>query len=162
VDEFTDHVSAVRMRSGWDDSLCRTRISRVLPTGDGFALDDEGVFPHILIAPGHPGLFVPPELVDDPRVVHAYEPHDYAESVAIGVAVRPAGPDCWTALAEGASVVAVRPPDPFRRPPNAPRQFFSRRGLNGFHATPHEERTLLLRRLAAASYPPGRAWDAPV
>ena len=44
----------------------------------GFDLDGHGVFRHVLLAPGHPGLALPAELADDARVVHAYEPHEYA------------------------------------------------------------------------------------
>ena len=77
VDEFLSHVERLRERSGWDESLVPRRIERVRAVDGGFDLDGER-FPHVLLAPGHPGLNVPEELRGDPRVVHSYEPHDYA------------------------------------------------------------------------------------
>src|SRR5438445_4822157 len=61
VREFLEHVEAVRRRSGWDESFRVRRIERVAPVGGGFELDGEA-FPHVLLAPGHPGLNVPEEL----------------------------------------------------------------------------------------------------
>ena len=48
----------------------------------GFDLDGD-YFPHVLLALGHPGSNVPEELRGDPRVVHSYEPHDYAATVTV-------------------------------------------------------------------------------
>src|SRR5438552_722063 len=81
VEEFLDHVGEVRRRSGWDESFRPARVERVRAVDGGFALDGHGVFRHVLLAPGHPGLSLPEELADDPRAVHAYEPHDYAREV---------------------------------------------------------------------------------
>ena len=116
----------------------------------------------MLVATGHPGLHVPEELAGDPRVVHAYEPHEYASRVAVVGAGMAAATEWLNALAAGAEVVSVRRREPARRPLNLPRELFTRRGLDGYHATPPEERALLLRRWLAPSYPPGRAWDEPV
>src|SRR5262249_29652528 len=71
VVEFLDHVADVRAASGWDESFRCRRIERVRTADGGFALDEQGVFPHVMLAPGHPGLAYPPGLEDDPRVVHA-------------------------------------------------------------------------------------------
>ena len=67
----------------------------------GFELDDEGVFRHVLLAPGHPGLALPPGLEDDARVVHAYEPHGYADEVAVVGAGMAAATEWLNALAAG-------------------------------------------------------------
>src|SRR5207247_260859 len=66
------------------------------------------------------------------------------------------------ALAAGSEVVSVRRREPERRPLNVPRPLFSRRGLAAYHRAPREARVALLRRYGAPSYPPGRAWDAPL
>jgi hypothetical protein len=66
------------------------------------------------------------------------------------------------ALAAGAEVISVRRREPLRRPLNVPRPLFSKRGLAAFHAAGHEARATTLRELSTPSYPPGRAWDAPL
>jgi len=162
VEEFLAHVEQVRQRSGWDESIRRVRIERVQAVDDGFDVDGRGVLPHVLLAPGHPGLAVPPELERDPRAVHAYEPHPYAERVEIVGAGMAAATEWLNALAAGSSVVSVRRREPERRPLNLPRELFSKRGLSAFHRSIPEERLELLRRWSAPSYPPGRGWDEPV
>ena len=89
----------------------------------------------MLVATGHPGLNVPAELAGDPRAVHAYEPHEYADDVAVVGAGMAAATEWLNALAAGARVTSVRRREPVRRPLNVPRPLFSRRGLAGFHAT---------------------------
>jgi hypothetical protein len=121
-----------------------------------------GVFRHVLIAPGHPGLAFPDGLENDPRVVHAYEPHEYAEEVTVVGAGMAAATEWLNALAAGASVVSGRRREPERRPLNLPRQLFTRRGLTAFHRAKREEKLGLLRRFSTPSYPPGRPWDEPV
>ena len=162
VDEFLDHVREVRERSGWDASFRPARIERIRATDGGFDLDGRGVFPHVLVGTGHPGLNVPDELAGDPRVVHAYEPHGYAAKVAVVGAGMAAATEWLNALAAGSEVVSVRRREPARRPLNLPRPLFTRRGLDGYHATSPDERILLLRRWLSPSYPPGRAWDEAV
>ena len=162
VDEFLEHVEELRAATRWDESFHVGRIERVRAVDGGFALDGHGVFPHVLLAPGHPGLAWPEGLAADPRVVHAYEPHDFAESVEIVGAGMAAATEWLNALAAGASVVSVRRREPERRPLNLPRELFSRRGLAGFHRTPPAERIALLQRYGAPSYPAGRDWDEPV
>lgn len=162
VDEFLEHVAEVRERSGWDASFRAARVERIEAVEDGFALDGQGVFRHVLVAPGHPGLALPAELEDDPRVVHAYEPHDYANTVAVVGAGMAAATEWLNALATGARVLSVRRREPARRPLNVPRPLFSKRGLASFHAAPRERRTALLRGWLAPSYPPGREWDEPL
>ena len=113
VDEFLSHVEQLRERSGWDESLVLRRIERVQAVDGGFELD-ASCFRHVLLAPGHPGLNVPEELRDDPRVVHSYEPHDYASTVTVVGAGLAAATEWLNALAAGAEVVSVR-----RREPDA-------------------------------------------
>ena len=162
VDTFLAHVAEVRDRTGWDRSLRRVHVEEVRPEADGFALDGHGRFRHVLLALGHPGLAVPPELERDPRTVHAYEPHDYARRVAVVGAGMAAATEWLNALAAGSEVVSVRRRPPARRPLNLPRPYFSKRGLAGFRALPPERRAALLADFSAPSYPPGRAWDEPV
>ena len=162
VDEFLDHVEELRVRSAWDESFRAATIERVRPLEGGFELDGAGPFAHVLLALGHPGLRVPPELVGDPRVVHAYEPHEYAENVAVVGAGMAAATEWLNALAAGSAVVSVRRREPERRPLNLPRHLFTRRGLAAYHRTSAPERAALLARWLAPSYPPGRAWDEPL
>ena len=162
VSEFLRHVAELRERCGWDESFVRRRVRRVRTESDGFAVADAGVFRHVLVAPGHPGLAVPPELESDERAVHAYEPHDYASRVAIVGAGMAAATEWLNALAAGAEVVSVRRHEPVRRPLNLPRPLFTKRGLSSFHATSPPERVELLHRLGEPSYPPGKEWDEPL
>ena len=102
------------------------RVERVRAVDGGFELDGHGVFRHVLLAPGHPGLNVPDELRDDPRVVHSYEPHEYESSVTVVGAGLAAATEWLNALAAGAEVVSVRRREPLRLPLNVPREYFSR------------------------------------
>ena len=162
LDEFLAHVERMRARSGWDRSLRRERVECIRAVDGGFELDGHGVFRHVLVATGHPGLNMPDELRGDPRVVHAYEPHDYASTVTVVGAGLAAATEWLNALDAGAEVVSVRRREPIRRPLNVPREYFSRRGLDGFHRLGPAERAARLRSLLAPSYPPGRAWDEPL
>jgi hypothetical protein len=162
VDEFLAHVEERRERSGWNESVRRARIQHVRAVDGGFELDGDGVFAHVLLAPGHPGLKVPEELRGDPRAVHAYEPHEYASTVTVVGAGMAAATEWLNALAAGAEVVSVRRREPARRPLNVPREYFSRRGLAAFHRLDRNERAARLEALLAPSYPPGEAFDAPL
>ena len=162
VDEFLAHVAELREQTGWDRRVRLARIERVASVEGGFALDGEGVFSHVLLAPGHPGLAFPDDLVGDTRAVHAYEAHEFADDVAVVGAGMAAATEWLNALAAGARVVSVRRREPERRPLNVPRSLFSRRGLLHFHATSPAGRADLLARLLAPSYPPGRHWDEPL
>ena len=162
VESFLSHVAEVRERTAWDESFREGRIERVRAVDAGFELDGRGTFRHVLLAPGHPGLSTPPELAGDPRVVHAYEPHEYASDVAVVGAGMAAATEWLNALAAGASVVSVRRREPARRPLNLPRPLFTRRGLASYHATHREQRVALLRDWLSPSYPPGKAWDDPL
>jgi hypothetical protein len=137
-------------------------VREVRPADGGFEVDGHGRFRHVLLALGHPGLALPPELERDPRAVHAYEPHDYARRVAVVGAGMAAATEWLNALAAGAEVVSVRRRPPARRPLNVPRHVFSKRGLVGFRALPPERRAEALTEFSAPSYPPGRAWDEPI
>ena len=162
VEEFLRHVDRLRASSRWDESVSRRRIGQVHAVDGGFELDGHGTFRHVLLAPGHPGLAIPPELARDPRAVHAYQPHAYASQVAVVGAGMAAATEWLNALAAGAEVVSVRRREPIRRPLNVPRPLFTKRGLASFHAAPPAERVQLLRRFGEPSYPPGRSWDAPL
>ena len=162
VEEFLAHVEEVRARSGWDESVRQGRVERLRAVEGGFEVDGAGVFAHVLLAPGHPGLELPTELASDPRAVHAYEPHEYAATVEVVGAGMAAATEWLNALAAGSSVVSVRRREPERRPLNLPRELFTRRGLAGFHRASAAERIERLRRWSAPSYPPGRFWDKPV
>ncbi len=162
VDEFLEHAAWVRVRTGWDESFVQRRIQHVRAVEDGFELDGRDRFAHVLLALGHPGLARPPELAGDPRAVHAYEPHEYAEEVEVVGAGMAAATEWLNALAAGASVVSVRRREPERRPLNLPRSLFTQRGLASFHRTARDARAGLLRSFSAPSYPPGRAWDEPL
>jgi hypothetical protein len=162
VSDFLRHVDELRDRSRWDESFRRARIERVLAADGGFALDGHGTFRHVLLAPGHPGLALPAELAADARVVHAYEPHEYASHIAVVGAGMAAATEWLNALESGAEVVSVRRHEPARRPLNVARPLFTKRGLSSFHATPSPERAALLRRYGEPSYPPGRSWDEPL
>jgi cation diffusion facilitator CzcD-associated flavoprotein CzcO len=162
VDEFLSHVEKRREHSDWDRSVRRARIDRVRAVDGGFELDGHGVFRHVLLAPGHPGLHLPMELAGDPRVVHAYEPHEYASTVTVVGAGMAAATEWLNALAAGSQVVSVRRREPIRRPLNVPREYLSRRGLAAFHRLSVRERAARLGTLLAPSYPPGDQFDAPL
>jgi hypothetical protein len=162
VEEFLGHVEELRERSRWDESVRRTRVERVRAVEGGFELDGHGVFEHVLLAPGHPGLNLPEELRGDRRVVHSYEPHGYARTVTVVGAGLAAATEWLNALAAGAEVVSVRRREPVRRPLNVPRHYFSRRGLAEFQRLGTDERAARLRALLAPSYPPGRRFDEPL
>jgi hypothetical protein len=162
VAEFVRHIAELRERSRWDESFRAASIERVHAVNGGFELDGHGVFGHVLLALGHPGLSLPAELGGDPRVVHAYEPHDYGRRVAVIGAGMAAATEWLNALEAGAEVVSVRRREPARRPLNVARPLFSKRGLAAFHATPPQARVELLESLGAPSYPPGREWDEPL
>jgi cation diffusion facilitator CzcD-associated flavoprotein CzcO len=162
VDDFLTHVEELRARSGWDRSLQEARIERVRAVDGGFDLDARGVFRHVLLAPGHPGLHVPEELRDDPRAVHSYEPHEYAASVTVVGAGLAAATEWLNALAAGSDVVSVRRREPLRRPLNVPREYFSARGLEPLRRLDAEERVARLHVLLAPSYPSGRQFDEPL
>jgi cation diffusion facilitator CzcD-associated flavoprotein CzcO len=161
VAEFLEHLGEVRTRTEWDAAIVPGRVERIHAAAGGFDLDGRP-FQHVLVAAGHPGLNMPEELVGDPRSVHAYEPHDYADDVVVVGAGMAAATEWRNALAAGARVTSVRRRDPERRPLNVPRPLFSRRGLDAFHATEPAERAALLARLLAPSYPAGREWDEPL
>jgi cation diffusion facilitator CzcD-associated flavoprotein CzcO len=162
VSAFLRHVDELREHSRWDESFHRARIERVVAAEGGFELDGHGVFRHVLLTPGHPGLAVPPEIAADRRVVHAYEPHEYASNVAIVGAGMAAATEWLNALESGAEVVSVRRHEPARRPLNVARPLFTKRGLSSFHATRPAERAARLRSYGEPSYPPGRKWDEPL
>jgi cation diffusion facilitator CzcD-associated flavoprotein CzcO len=160
VPDFLEHVEELRESSGWRPRP--VRIERVTPVEGGFELDGQGVFAHVLVATGHPGLAVPEELRGDPRTVHSYEPHDYADSVCVVGAGLGAATEWLNALAAGSTVISVRRREPVRRPLNVPRPFLTRRGLAAFHRSSPERRAATLHEVLAPSYPRGKFWDEPL
>jgi hypothetical protein len=156
VDDFLAHADGVRARSGWDQSFRARSVERIRAVDHGFELDGDGPFAHVFVATGHPGLRRPDDL---PNAVHAYEPHEYATEVTVVGAGMAAATEWLNALAAGAEVISVRRREPLRRPLNVPRQFFSKRGLAGFHASSRAAHATTLRELATPSYPSGAAWD---
>ena len=162
VEVFLCHVAELRERTGWDKSFVPTRIERVEAIDGCFDVGGRGDFRHVLVATGHPGLALPEELAGDPRVVHAYEPHQYAGRVAVVGAGMAAATEWLNALEAGAEVVSVRSREPARRPLNVARPLFGKRGLASFRRAPRGRRAELLRSFGEPSYPPGRGWDAPL
>src|SRR4051812_9081779 len=160
VETFLAHVDVERNRSGW--SPVPQRIERIGAVDGGFDLGGHGVFEHVLVATGHPGLSVPEELRDDPRVVHAYEPHDYAESVCVVGAGLAAATEWRNASAAGARVTSVRRREPVQRPLNVPRPLLSKRGLARFHRLTDDARAAELHDVLAPSYPREAHVDVPV
>jgi cation diffusion facilitator CzcD-associated flavoprotein CzcO len=162
VPAFLRHVEELRESSRWDESFVPRRVDRISAVDGGFDVGGRGVFRHVLVATGHPGLAVPDELAGDPRVVHAYEPHEYASRVTVVGAGMAAATEWLNALAAGAEVVSVRRREPVRRPLNVTRPLFTKRGLAAFYAQPRARRAQLLHGFGEPSYPPGQAWDAPI
>jgi cation diffusion facilitator CzcD-associated flavoprotein CzcO len=158
VDEFLSHVDRLRERSGWDTSLVLRRVEHVRAVDGAFEVDGDR-FQHVLLALGHPGLNTPEDLRGDSRVVHSYEPHEYAATVTVVGAGLAAATEWLNALAAGAEVVSVRRREPVRRPLNVPRHYFSRRGLDGYQSLSPRERVEQLKALLAPSYPPSREAD---
>jgi len=162
VAEFLEHVEELGDRTGWAGRIRLDWVDRITASDGGFVVDRHGLFQHVLLAPGPAGLAVPDELAGDPRVVHAYQPHEFADRVAIVGAGMAAATEWLNALAAGSRVVSIRRREPERRQLNVPREMFSRRGLAGFQAADPVSRAASLRKLLGPSYPPGRGWDEPL
>jgi cation diffusion facilitator CzcD-associated flavoprotein CzcO len=162
VDLFLRHGALVVERTGWERSFRLARVERVAAVDGGFELDGEGPFAHVLLATGHPALFVPDEYRSDPRTVHAYEPHAYGAKVTVVGAGMAAATEWLNALEAGAEVVSIRRREPLRRPLNVPRPLFSKRGLARYNSLTPTEHASTLRALSQPSYPPGPEWDEPL
>ena len=80
---FLRHVDELRERSGWDESVRPARIERVRADECGFGSTATAPSGTSCSRRGIPGSPCRPELEGDPRVVHAYEPHEYASTVAV-------------------------------------------------------------------------------
>ena len=160
VEMFLEQVAELRAASGW--APVPTRVSHIRAVDGGFGVDGGAVFEHVLVATGHPGPAMPEELRDDPRAVHAYEPHEYAASVCVVGAGLAAATEWRNALAAGSRVTSVRRREPLLRPLSVPRAFFSKRGLAAFHRLDDETRAHVLDDLLAPSYPREAHVDVPV
>ena len=130
----------------------------------GFELDGEGPFPHVLLAPGHPGLA---RAAGARATIRASCTPTSRTSTPRGVAVVGAGMAAATewlnALAAGAEVVSVRRREPARRPLNvaAAALLEARAGRipRGRRATSARAPPLLSARPRTR---PGAQWDEPV
>ncbi|HEX3055326.1 MAG TPA: hypothetical protein VHP82_04205 [Gaiellaceae bacterium] len=162
VERFLEHAASVREHTGWSTSFRLARVERVAAVDGGFEIDGQGLFRHVLLATGHPGLALPGPFATDPRVVHAYQPHEYGSHVAVVGTGMAAATEWLNALAAGSEVVSIRRRPPLRRPLNVDRPLFSKRGLAGFHVLDRPTRAALLADLARASFPPGDIWDEPL
>jgi cation diffusion facilitator CzcD-associated flavoprotein CzcO len=160
VETFLAHVDELRETSGW--APVPVRVERVAAVDGGFELDAHGTFEHVLVATGHPGLSIPEELRGDARAVHAYEPHDYAETVCVVGAGLAAATEWRNALEAGARVTSVRRREPTQRPLNVPRPYLSKRGLARFHGLDDRTRAATLHDLLGPSYPREAHVDVPV
>jgi cation diffusion facilitator CzcD-associated flavoprotein CzcO len=164
VETFLAHVDELRREVGW--SPVPVRVDRISAVDGGFQIracdESTQTFEHVVVATGHPGLAVPEELRGDPRAVHAYEPHDYADSVCVVGAGLAAATEWRNARAAGARVVSVRRREPVHRPLNVPRPYLSRRGLARFHRLDDDARAAMLHSLLAPSYPRDAHVDVPV
>ena len=118
VGEFLAHV-AERPR--------RERLGRELPPrphraraggGRRFEVDGHGVFAHVLSRPAIRAS-PPEELEGDPRVVHAYEPHDYADRVEVVGAGMAAATE-WLNALDGGRLGRLGPAPRARAPPAQP------------------------------------------
>jgi cation diffusion facilitator CzcD-associated flavoprotein CzcO len=161
VGEFIDQVAEQREKTGWDAAVVEGLVERIRPVDEGFEVGGSP-FRHVLVATGHPGLAFPDELEGRPGVVHAYEPHEYADEVTVVGGGMAAATEWLNALSAGARVTSVRRREPRRQPLNVPRSLFSRRGLAGYHASAPPGRAAALASLLAPSYPAGRDWDEPI
>ena len=160
VETFLAHVEELRGASGW--APVPQRVERIRAVAGGFELDTYGTFEHVLVATGHPGLSIPEELRDDPRAVHSYEPHDYAQTVCVVGAGLAAATEWRNALAAGARVTSVRRREPEHRPLNVPRPYLTKRGLARFHRLDAETRAEALHELLTPSYPREAHVEVPV
>ena len=119
---------------------------------------------HVLLAPGHPGNRQHPGRArkNDSRVVHAYEPHEYAHDVAVVGAGMAAATEWLNALAAGAQVISVRRREPQRRPLNVPRRLLLAPRAGRLPAPRSRASAPEAPELLAPSYPPGPRWDEPL
>ena len=146
----------------WDESVVLGRIRRVKAVEGGFELDGHGTFQHVFVAPGHPGLALPSELAGDVRVVHAYEPHEYADEVTVIGAGMAAATEWLNALAAGvpgrlgsaasAGAPAAQPAE----------DAVHEAGLAAFHRHRRARAGRVPAAVVDALLPSGRSWDEPI
>ena len=151
-------------RSGWDESWSAcAAIERVAAVDGGFSWTGTGVFRHVLLAPGHPGLNVPDELRGDPRVVHAYEPHGYAAAVD-GRRRRSRRRDRVAECSRGrlGGRLGAPPRAGAAAAERAARTTSRAAGSRLTTGSRRGERVVRLRQLLAPSYPPGAQFDEPL
>ena len=163
VTEFLRHVDELRERTRWDESFRPSRIERVAAVEGGFELDGHGVFRHVLLAPGHPGLAVPAELEGDragrPRIRAARVRGEGRRRRARGWRPRPSGgtrspraprssPSAGASRNGGRSTCRGRSSRSAASPRSTPRRVPS---APGSCAPSRRRRTR-----------PGREWDEPI
>ena len=163
VDEFLRHVAELRERSRWDESFVLARVDRIAAVDGGFDVGGHGVFRHVLVATGHPG----PRRPGRARGRPAGRPRLRAARVRLARRRRRrrhGGGDRMAERARGR--LRGRLGAPTRAGAGgrstSPGRSSRKRGLAGFYAAPRARRAELLRGFGEPSYPPGRAWDAPI
>ena len=163
VEEFLRHVAELRERSRWDESFVLGRIDRIAAVDGGFDVGGHGVFRHVLVATGHPGS----RLLRRAGRRPARRPRLRAARVRLARHRRRRGHGRRDRVAERArgrrrGRLGPPPRARARRPLNVARPFFTKRGLAASTALARARRAELLRGFGEPSYPPGRAWDAPI
>ena len=153
------HVDELRERSGWDESFRRARDrARAARSTAASSSTAHGVFRHVLLAPGHPGLALPAELerrpARRPRLRAARRTPSRVAVVGAGMA---AATEWLNALAAGAEVVSVRRREPARRPLNvAAAALLEARPRRLPRDAAGASAPSCCARFGAPSYPPGR------
>ena len=158
VAEFLDHVSALRARCGWDESLRPVRVERVRAVDDGFEIDGHGRFAHVLLAPGIPDWRAQPS--SPPIRARCTPTSPTGTPRAWRRGGRPGGRDGVAERARGGGGGRVRAPPraraaPAQRPPHPALPAWAGRVPCG----PAAERLAILEQVLAPSFPPDRRVD---
>ena len=138
-------------------------VERIRAVDGGFELDGHGVVRARAPRDRPPRPARRRSCADDPRAVHAYEPHEYAATVSVVGAGLAAATEWLNALAAGrggglgaaarAGAAAAE---------RAAAVLLAPRARVVPPARPPERARDALRALLAPSYPPGPAWDEPL
>jgi hypothetical protein len=176
VREILTEAAVVARRLGWDTARVPRRVGwlqRELRPTPHFVLYDEqarflGRARHVMLAPGHGPLRFPPVLARakadttlGERIVHAYEPKQYAPGgryIVIGSGI--ASVNEWAnALDAGGSVIALRrQPAAETQDLNVPRCLFEAQGIDIFQGLPLDQRIAFLGSVLRGTSPQRRSW----
>jgi hypothetical protein len=176
VAEILTEAAVVAMRMAWDDSRVPSRVGwlqRELQPAPHFVLYDEragfiGRAKHVILAPGHGPLAFPPVLAKAradralaDRIVHAYEPKQYAAGgryVVLGAGI--ASVNEWANILEsgGSALALTRNPEPDTQDLNVPRCLFESLGIDAYLSLGFEQRIQFLGRVLAGTRPQRRQW----